>query len=100
MFGVGGPEFLVILAVAIVVIGPRDLPRILYTAGKFVRKFKVITVDIQKSLDNVMREGELEEITREANKPGGENMQFEIERQSEAEVVNLKPEDQKNASTG
>ena len=81
MFGIGLPEFLVILAVAIVVIGPKDLPRALYAAGKLMRKFKVITADIQKSLDSVLQEGELDEITREANKPGGENLQFEIERQ-------------------
>ncbi len=88
MFGIGLPEFLVILAVAVVVIGPQDLPRALYTAGKFIRKFRVITADIQKSLDNVMREGELDDIVREANKPGGENLQFEVDRKIAAEVKN------------
>lgn len=81
MFGIGLPEFVVILAVAVVVIGPKDLPRALYAFGKFVRKIKLMTSDIQKSLDVVMEEGELDEITRQANKPGGENLQFEIERQ-------------------
>lgn len=81
MFGVGLPEFLLIMAVAVVVIGPRDLPRALYTAGKMIRKLKAFSGDIQKSLDSVIQEGELEEITLAANKPGGDNLQFEIERQ-------------------
>ena len=85
MFGIGWPEFLVIIAVAVVVIGPKDLPRALYGAGKIARKFKLIAGDIQKSLDDVVREGELDDITREANKPGGENLQFEIERQLQDE---------------
>lgn len=81
MFDVGWSEMLVILAVAIIVIGPKDLPRALYTAGKFIRKIKIFTGDIQKSLDGIMREEELNEITREANKVGGPNLQFEIDRQ-------------------
>jgi sec-independent protein translocase protein TatB len=81
LFGIDLPEFLLILAVAIVVIGPKDLPQVLYKAGKMARKFKKISADIQKSLDDVMQEGELEEIVREANKPGGESLQFSIERQ-------------------
>lgn len=72
---------LLIMAVAIVVIGPKDLPRALYAAGKFVRKIKMFTGDIQKSLDKIMHEAELDEITREANKIGGANLQWEIEKQ-------------------
>ena len=81
MFGVDWAELLVILAVAVVVIGPRDLPRALYAAGKFVRKIRIFTGDIQRSLDKIIHEEELNEITREANKAGGESLQFEIEKQ-------------------
>ena len=95
MFGIGGFEFLAILIMGILVIGPKDLPRALYTVGKLARKFKVITADVQKSLEDVMKEGELDEITREVNKPGGENMQFEIEKQIKSEVKS-----EKNDSTG
>ncbi|HYD16958.1 MAG TPA: Sec-independent protein translocase protein TatB [Patescibacteria group bacterium] len=81
MFDVAWSEMLVLLAVAVVVIGPKDLPRVLYAAGKFTRKIKTFTGDIQKSLDRIIHDEELNEITREANKAGGENLQFEIERQ-------------------
>ena len=86
MFGIGGFEFLAILVMGILVIGPKDLPRALHTVGKLVRKFKAVTADVQKSLEDVMKEGELDEITREVNKPGGENMQFEIEKQIKVEA--------------
>lgn len=81
MFGIGLPEFLVILCVAVVVIGPKELPHLLYNAGKLFKKFKKFTADIQKSVDEIIQHEELEEITREANKPGGENLQLEIEKQ-------------------
>lgn len=81
MLGVDFPELLLICLVAIVVIGPKDLPKALHAAGKFTRKFRMIVADVQKSLDNVMQDAELEEITREANKAGGENLQFEIDKQ-------------------
>lgn len=85
MFGIGGFEFLVILAVAVMVVGPKDMPRALYSAGKLFRKFKSFTGDIQKSLDSILREEELNEIIDEANKPGGDNLQFEIEQQAAIE---------------
>lgn len=87
MFGIGWSELLVILALALLVIGPKDLPRVLYTAGKFVRKIKTFTGDIQSSLDRIMHEEELADITREANKAGGDNLQFELDRQVEREAA-------------
>jgi len=86
LFGIGLPEFLVILVVAVVVIGPKDLPRALYNAGKLLRKFRVFTADIQRSLDHVLHEGELDDIVHHANKPGGENLQEKIEAQLQAET--------------
>jgi sec-independent protein translocase protein TatB len=81
LFDVGWSEMVLVLAVAIVVIGPKDMPRALHAAGKFIRKIKIFTSDVQRSLDKVIHEEELNEITREANRAGGESLQFEIERQ-------------------
>jgi len=81
LFGVDFSEMLLIVAVAVVVIGPKDLPKALHAAGKVIRKIKMFTGDIQASLDKIIHDEELNEITRHANRPGGENLQFEIERQ-------------------
>lgn len=85
MFDIAWSEMLVIVAVAIVVIGPKDLPKALYAAGKFFKKIKLFTNDIQKSLDGIMRDEELNEIAQEANKIGGQSLQFQIDQQLELE---------------
>lgn len=85
MFDIGWSELLIIAIVAVVVIGPKDLPRAMHTAGKFVRKFKVFANDMQRSLDKIMHEEEMNEIIREANKAGGDNLQHEIDRQYQLE---------------
>ncbi len=85
MFGIAWAEMLVILAVALVLIGPKDLPRVLYGAGKILRNVRRFTGDVQKSIDDIMREEELNDIIRDANRPGGDNLQFEIDRQFQIE---------------
>lgn len=97
MFGIGWSEMLLVLAVAVVVIGPADLPRALYSAGKFIRKIKLFTSDIQKSLDRMMQDEELEDIAREANKIGGPNLQFEIDRQYQEEQSRKQADAEKSA---
>ena len=90
MFGIGWAEMLVLLAVAVVVIGPKDLPRALFAMGKIIRKIRVFSSDIQRSIDGIMRDEELDEIAREANKIGGPDLQFEIDRQYEEEQARKK----------
>lgn len=86
MFGIAWSELLVILAIALLVIGPKDLPRVLYSLGKFSKKIKSFTGDIQKSLESIMQDEELADIVREANKAGGDNLSFELERQAAEEA--------------
>lgn len=87
MFGISWSEMLIILAVALVVIGPADLPRVLYSAGKLFRNVRRFTDDIQKSIDGIMREEELADIVREANRAGGDNLQFELDKQVQIEAA-------------
>lgn len=92
MLGIGLPEFLVILAVAVIVIGPKDLPRALYAAGKMARNIKKMASGVQATFEDVMREGELQDIIEEANKPGGDTLQQQVEAQVLAEKENKKNE--------
>ena len=85
MFGISWAEMLIVMAVALLVIGPQDLPRVLYSAGKFFRNIRRFTGDIKRSLDDIMRDQELDEIVRDANRAGGDNLQFELDKQLEAE---------------
>ncbi|MCB9957847.1 MAG: twin-arginine translocase subunit TatB [Rhodospirillaceae bacterium] len=62
MLDIGWPEFTVIVIIAIVVIGPRDLPRALNTVGKWVRKARTVTREFQRHIDDMVKESELEEL--------------------------------------
>jgi sec-independent protein translocase protein TatB len=82
MFDIGWTEIALIGGVAVVVLGPEEMPKALYALGKIVRKIRVLTSDIQKSLDKIVNETEVEDLAREVNtKIGGPNLQFEIDRQ-------------------
>jgi sec-independent protein translocase protein TatB len=92
MFDIGWTEIALIGGVAIVLLGPEDMPRALHNVGKIVRKIRKFTGDIQKSLDQIVNEVEVDELTREINtKIAGPDLKYEIERQL-AEEENRAPE--------
>jgi sec-independent protein translocase protein TatB len=64
MFDIGWSELLLIGAVALVVIGPKDLPRALRTLGQFTTKLKRMAADFQGQFNEAMREAELDDIKR------------------------------------
>lgn len=51
MFGMGMPEILMILAVALIVIGPKKLPELARTLGRAMNEFKQATQDFKQSLE-------------------------------------------------
>ena len=80
MFDIGWPEIVVILIVAIVVIGPRDLPKAFYTVGKWVRAARRVTSDFQRHVDDMVRETELEDLKKVANQARSLNVKSQIEK--------------------
>lgn len=61
---------MMIAVVAIIVIGPKDLPRALRTVGQWVGKARRVAGDFQDSVDDMVRESELDELRESANKIG------------------------------
>ena len=65
MFDIGGWEFLVIVVVAIVVIGPKDLPATIRTVTGWARKARSLAREFRSGLDEVAREMNLDEVGNE-----------------------------------
>ena len=64
MFDIGASEFLLIVIVAIVVIGPKDLPVALRTAGRWIAKVRRVSGHFRSGIETMIREAELEEMER------------------------------------
>ena len=57
---------MLIAFVAVVVVGPRDLPRVVRSVSTYLRKARSIARDFQNSLEEVAREAELDDLRKEA----------------------------------
>jgi sec-independent protein translocase protein TatB len=64
MFGIDAPELLVIAVVAILVIGPKDLPGALRTAGRWIGKARRMSAHFRTGLEAMIREAEMEEMEK------------------------------------
>ena len=62
MFGIDIEEFLVIIVVAIVFIGPKDMPMALRTAGRWMGKVRRVSGHFRSGIETMIREAELEEM--------------------------------------
>jgi Tat protein translocase TatB subunit len=65
MFDIGGWEFLFILVLALIVVGPRELPGAIKAVTSWIRKVRVLARDFQSGLDDIAREVELEKVEQE-----------------------------------
>ncbi|ALJ37161.1 twin-arginine translocase subunit TatB [Azospirillum brasilense] len=79
MFDIAWSELMVIAVIALVVIGPKDLPKAIYTLGKWVKKARLVARDFQGHIDDMMREAELDELRKEALKVRDTNLQKMVE---------------------
>lgn len=64
MFDIGSTELLLIVIVAVVVIGPKDLPRALYKVGQIVGKARGMARHFRTGIDAMVREVEMEELEK------------------------------------
>jgi len=62
---VGGTELLVIAAVALIVVGPKDLPLMLRKLGEFMGKMRRMAADFRSSFDDMARQSELDDLRKE-----------------------------------
>jgi len=81
MFEVGWTEMLVIAVVMIVVVGPKDLPKMLRTFGKTTSKLRSMAGDFRKQFDEALKEAELDDVKKSVDQLRGMNPASEIRKQ-------------------
>jgi sec-independent protein translocase protein TatB len=64
MFGVDTSEFLVVAVIALLFIGPKDLPRVMMQIGRWVGKARGYARHFTSGIENVIREAELDEMEK------------------------------------
>ena len=64
MFGVDSTELFIIAIAALLFIGPKDLPRVMMTIGRWVGKVRGHARHFTSGIENMMREAELEEMEK------------------------------------
>jgi sec-independent protein translocase protein TatB len=80
MFDIGWSEMAVILLIALIVIGPRDLPRVARTMGKWVAKGRSMAREFQTAIEDMARETELDKVKSEIEKVSRTNIGKTIEK--------------------
>lgn len=68
MFDIGWSELLIIGIVALIVIGPKELPVVLRTVGQWMTKVRRMAAEFQSQFHEAMREAELAEMRKEFEK--------------------------------
>ena len=68
MFGIGTTEILVILVVALIVLGPKSLPKVARTLGKGLAEFRKVSTDFQRTINTEIELEEREKRKKEAEK--------------------------------
>ncbi|AKH42425.1 sec-independent protein translocase protein TatB [Altererythrobacter atlanticus] len=64
MFDIGATELLLIVIVAVIVIGPKDMPLALRTAGRWIGKVRRVSSQFRAGFDAMVREAEMEEMEK------------------------------------
>jgi sec-independent protein translocase protein TatB len=78
LLDMGWSELMLIGIVALIVIGPKDLPKALRVAGFWVRKARTLSREFQSSVEQMVREAELDEVREQLKKASEINIDQEF----------------------
>jgi sec-independent protein translocase protein TatB len=65
MFDIGWSELLLVAVLAIIFVGPKDLPRLMRTLGQYTAKMRAMAREFQNSFEDLARESELDELRKQ-----------------------------------
>src|ERR1700720_4868020 len=67
MFDISWTEFLLIGIVALIVIGPKELPAVMRSLGQWTRKIRSLAADFQNQFHEAMREAEMADLKKQVD---------------------------------
>ena len=85
MPSIGWSEMLMLALVAIIVVGPKELPRLMRVVGHWMGKARAAAREFQHAFDDLARESEIEEMRRKMDDWRGETMFADLEDEEEEE---------------
>ena len=65
MFDIGWTELLVIGVVALIVIGPKDLPAMFHTLGRFTAKARSMAREFSRAMEDAAKESGMSDVTKD-----------------------------------
>lgn len=80
MFDFFGWKLLIVLGVALVVVGPKDLPKVMHAMGRWAGKARAMANEFKRSFDEMARQTELDELRKEVEALKAKNPLSDIEK--------------------
>ena len=81
MLDIGWPELLIVALVTIMVVGPKELPRVLRTVTQMMRKVRAMASEFQSGIDDLAREAELDDLKKDIEKVASTDIAGELENE-------------------
>ncbi|MBO0718049.1 MAG: twin-arginine translocase subunit TatB [Rhizobiales bacterium] len=86
MFDISWTEFLLIGIVALIVIGPKELPAVMRSLGQWTRKIRSLAADFQNQFHEAMREAEMADLKKQVDDMASDIKQYDPLKDVRADV--------------
>ena len=89
MFDISWTEFLLIGIVALIVIGPKELPAVMRSLGQWTRKIRSLAADFQNQFHEAMREAEMADLKKQVDDVASDIKQYDPLKDVRADVESI-----------
>ena len=79
MLDIGWYEIFVVAVITVIVVGPKELPRVLRTVTQVTRKIRAMASEFQSSIDDIAREAELDDLKKSIEDTASTDFTEELE---------------------
>src|SRR5215475_5822063 len=86
MFDISWTEFLLIGVVALIFIGPKELPAVMRSLGQWTRKVRSMAADFQGQFQEAMREAEMADLKKQVDDLAHDVKNYDPLKEARAEV--------------